>query len=71
MSLGAELDNHGTNLHEALDTAFSTASLNAKTPLGHDARNLAPLIGHPLSLLFATVRVANGLRVLLLPRAWL
>jgi hypothetical protein len=28
------------------------------------------LIGHPLSLLFFAALVANGLRVLLLTRAW-
>jgi hypothetical protein len=28
------------------------------------------LIGPPLALLFSTARVANGLRVLLLTRAW-
>jgi hypothetical protein len=28
------------------------------------------LIGHPLSLLFFAAMVANGLRVLLLTRAW-
>ena len=51
--------------------AFSTASLNAKAPIGRDALRPAPLIGHPLSLLFPTVQVANGLRGLLLPRAGL
>jgi hypothetical protein len=39
------------NLQEALDMAFSTASLNAKAPIGHDTLSPAPLIGHPLSLL--------------------
>ena len=32
---GAELDNHGLNLQQALDTAACLASGNAKTPLGH------------------------------------
>jgi hypothetical protein len=30
-----------------------------------------PLLGHPLSLLLHAAFVANGLRVLLLTRAWL
>jgi hypothetical protein len=48
---GASLDNQGTNLHEALDTALATASLNAKAPLGHDTLSPAPLMEPPLSLL--------------------
>ena len=58
------------NLQEALDTASSTASLNAKAPIGHETLSPAPLIGHPLSLLCDAALVANGLRVLLLTRAW-
>jgi hypothetical protein len=57
------------NLHEALDTASAIAALTAKVPIGHDTLSPAPLIGHPLSLLFHAVLVVNGLRVLLLPRA--
>jgi transposase len=68
---GASLDNHGTNLQEALDTAVSTASLHAQAPRGHETLSPAPWMGHPLSLLCHTVRVAHGLRVLLLTRAWL
>jgi hypothetical protein len=58
-------------LQEALDTASYTASLNAKALIGQETLSPAPLIGHPLSLLFDAVLVANGLRVLLLTRAWL
>jgi transposase len=67
---GASLDNEGMNLQEALDTASSTASLNAKAPRGHETLSPAPLIGHPLALLCAAALVAHGLRVLLLTRAW-
>ena len=59
------------NLQEALDTASCLASVNAKTPLGHHTLSPLPLIGPPLSLLFHAALVANGLRVLLLTRAWL
>jgi hypothetical protein len=59
----------GGNLQEALDTTETTASLNAKAPIGHDPLSPVPLIGHPLALLFDTVLVANGRRVLLLTRA--
>ena len=45
--------------------------MNAKTPLGHHTLSPVPLIGHPLSLLLHAALVANGLRVLLLTRAWL
>jgi hypothetical protein len=58
-------------LKEALDTAACLASVNAQTPLGHQTLSPLPLIGHPLSLLFHAALVANGLRVLLLTRAWL
>ena len=51
-------------------TAFSTASLNARAPRGHDPLSPAPLLGHPLSRLCAPVLIAHGLRVLLLTRAW-
>jgi hypothetical protein len=33
---GASRDTHGMNLHKALDTAACLASVNAKTPLGHN-----------------------------------
>jgi transposase len=33
---GASLDNHGMHLQKALDTAACLASVNAKTPLGHN-----------------------------------
>jgi hypothetical protein len=59
------------NLHEALARASCTASVNAKASIGQKTLSPAPLIGHPLSLLFVTALVANGLRVLLLTRAWL
>jgi hypothetical protein len=59
------------NLPEALARAACTASLNAKVPIGHESLSPVPLIGHPLSLLFHAALVANGLRVLLLTRAWL
>jgi hypothetical protein len=59
------------NLHEALAGASCPASANAKAPLGQKTLSPAPLIGHPLSLLLVTALVANGLRVLLLTRAWL
>jgi hypothetical protein len=68
---GASLAPHGTHLHEAPDTAVSTASLHAKAPLGHEPLRPALLMGPPLSLLFHTVLVANSLRGLPLPRAWL
>jgi hypothetical protein len=58
------------NLQEALERASCTASVNAKVPIGHETLSPAPLIGHPLSLLFFAALVANGLRVLLLTRAW-
>jgi hypothetical protein len=58
------------NLQEALDTASSPASLNAKAPIGQETLSPAPLIGHPLLLLFDAALVAHGLRVLLLTRAW-
>jgi len=58
-------------LKEALRRALCPASVNAKTPIGHHTLSPLPLIGHPLSLLFVAALVANGLRVLLLPRAWL
>jgi hypothetical protein len=45
--------------------------VNAKTPLGHHTLRPLPLLGHPLSLLLHAAFVANGLRVLLLTRAWL
>jgi hypothetical protein len=45
--------------------------VNAKASLGQKTLSPAPLIGHPLALLFVTALVANGLRVLLLTRAWL
>jgi hypothetical protein len=35
------------------------------------ARDSAPVIGHPLSLLLLAALVATGLRGLLLTRAWL
>ena len=56
------------NLPEALARASGTASVNATAPLGHETLSPAPLIGHPLSLLFFAALVANGLRVLLLTR---
>jgi hypothetical protein len=59
------------NLHKALEHAACTASVNAKAPIGHNTLSPSPLIGHPLSLLFFVALVANGLRVLLLTRAWL
>jgi hypothetical protein len=59
------------NLQEVLARASCTASVNAKAPIGHETLSPAPLIGHPLSLLFFAALVANGLRVLLLTRAWL
>jgi hypothetical protein len=68
---GAELDNDGMTLQEALATAACTASVNAKAPIGQAAPSPAPLLGHPLALLCDAVRVANGLRVLLLTRAGL
>jgi len=43
--------------------------LKAKAPISQDTLSPVPLIGHPLSLLFDTVLVANGLRVLLRTRA--
>ena len=67
----ASLDNNGMPLTEALDTASCLASENAKTPRGPHTLSPVPLIGHPLSLLFSAALVANGLRVLLLTRAWL
>ena len=68
---GASLDTHGMTLQEARDTASYTASLHAKAPRGQEPLRPAPLMGHPLSLLFAAVLVANGLRVRLLTQAWL
>jgi hypothetical protein len=59
------------NLQKALACALCTASVNAKASIGQKTLSPAPLIGHPLSLLFVTALVANGLRVLLLTRAWL
>jgi len=59
------------NLKEALDPASCLASVNAKVPIGQHPLSPLPLIGQPLSLRFVTALVANGLRVLLLTRAWL
>jgi hypothetical protein len=44
--------------------------VNAKVPIGQHTLSPLPLIGHPLSRLFHAALVANGLRVLLLTRAW-
>jgi hypothetical protein len=71
MSLVPNWTTMGRTCKRRSTTAVSTASLNAKAPIGHDTLSPAPLMGHPLSLLLATVLVANGLRVLLLTRAWL
>jgi hypothetical protein len=58
----ASRDTQGTNLQAALVTTLSTASVNAKAPLGQDTLSLAPLLGHPLARPCATVLVAKGLR---------
>jgi transposase len=65
----ASLDHKGANRQEALDTAASTAAWKAQAPRGQDTLSPVPLIGPPLTLLFDTVLVANGLRGLLLTRA--
>ena len=67
---GASLDTEGMNLHEARDTASSTAALHATAPRGHEPLSPAPLLGHPLALLWDAALVAHGLRGLLLTRAW-
>ena len=66
----ASLDNQRVNLQEALERASCTAAVNAKVSLGHETLSPSPLMGPPLSLLFFAALVANGLRVLLLTRAW-
>ena len=58
------------NLQEARERAACTASVNATVPIGHETLSPAPVIGHLLSLLFFAALVANGLRGLLLTRAW-
>lgn len=67
---GASLDTHGMNLQKALACALCTASVNAKAPMRSRYPEPCALIGHPLSLLFVAALVANGLRGLLLTRAW-
>ena len=44
--------------------------MHAKVPIGQQTLSPLPVIGPPLSLLFHVALVANGLRVLLLTRAW-
>ena len=58
------------NLHEALACASCTASVNAKAPMRSRDPEPCAVIGHPLSLLLVAALVANGLRGLLLTRAW-
>ena len=58
------------NLQKALACALCTASVHAKAPMRSRYPEPGALIGPPLSLLFFAALVANGLRVLLLTRAW-
>jgi hypothetical protein len=66
----ASLDNQRVHLQEALARASCPASVNAKVPLGQEPLSPSPWIGHPRSRLCFAALVANGLRVLLLTRAW-
>ena len=66
----ASLDTYGMNLSKALEHAACTASVNAKAPMRSRGPEPCALLGHPLSLLCFAALVANGLRGLLLTRAW-
>ena len=66
----ASLDTQGMSLHKALAHAAGTASVHAKAPRWQETLRPAPVIGPPLALLCCAALVANGLRVLLLTRAW-